>query len=181
MLPFQAQRKVDQLTLDAHWTWASDYNNMQDLENPSVPLFWSRDAFTSRHRAVINTIWSLPVGKGKRFLGGAPAAIDHVLGGWRLYWITISKPDSPFRPVSRVRTYRTRTRRAGFQIVSAAAISPPKNAELAGWFDLSAFAVPPKGRFGNSGQNILEVLVCTSTTSPLRRISGLLRTCYSRL
>jgi hypothetical protein len=97
-LTFQAQRKVGQLTLDAHWTWASNYNNMQNLENPYAPLFWSRDAFTSRHRAVINTIWSLPVGKGKRFLGGAPAAVDHVLGGWRLYWITYLETGQFFSP-----------------------------------------------------------------------------------
>src|SRR5688572_22177817 len=36
----QGQRKVGQFTFDAHWTWASNYNNTGNLENPYAPLFW---------------------------------------------------------------------------------------------------------------------------------------------
>ena len=72
-LTFEAQRKVGQVTFDAHWTWASNYNNMQNLENPYAPLFWSRDQFTTRHRVVLNAVWSLPFGRASTSWRTRPA------------------------------------------------------------------------------------------------------------
>lgn len=36
------------------------------------------------HRIAVNGTWDLPIGQGKRLLGGAPAWMNHVVGGWRL-------------------------------------------------------------------------------------------------
>jgi hypothetical protein len=36
------------------------------------------------HRVAANGIWELPVGRGKKLLGGAPAWMNHVVGGWQL-------------------------------------------------------------------------------------------------
>jgi hypothetical protein len=155
-LTVQAQRKVGQFTFDAHWTWASNYSNTQNLENPYAPLFWSRDAFTSRHRAVINAIWSLPAGRGKRFLGNAPALVDHVLGGWRLYWITYLETGQFFSPSFSGADVSNTNTASGLPDRIGNGNLPAAERRIDRWFDASAFAVPPRGRFGNSGHNVVE-------------------------
>src|SRR5207244_13074197 len=57
-------------------------NNMLNKENPYAPLFWNRDFF-AKHRVVLNTVWELPFGRGRRFLNAMPGAANQVLGGWR--------------------------------------------------------------------------------------------------
>ena len=37
-----------------------------------------------RHRLVASGTWMLPVGKGQKFLAGAPRLVDAILGGWNL-------------------------------------------------------------------------------------------------
>jgi hypothetical protein len=39
---------------------------------------------TPRHRLVASGTWMLPVGKGQRFLAGAPRFLDAIIGGWNL-------------------------------------------------------------------------------------------------
>ena len=42
-MTFEVQRKTGQVTFDAHWTWASNYDNTQNVENPYGPRLWERD------------------------------------------------------------------------------------------------------------------------------------------
>jgi hypothetical protein len=97
-LTLEAQRKIGQVTFDAHWAWSSNYNNMLNVENPYAPLFWGRDPYTVRHRVVLNVIWNIPVGKGHRILGSAPGVVNQVLGGWQLYWIGYYETGQFFSP-----------------------------------------------------------------------------------
>ena len=153
---FEVQRKVGQFTFDAHWTLASSYLNTVTLENPYAPLFWSRDPNTSRQRAVMNAVWQIPVGKGRHFLNAAPAAVDHVLGGWQLYWIGYFQTGNYFTPTfagsdpSGTQTIGGRPDRVCNGNLAAGQRSVNR------WFDTSCFAVPVRGRFGNSGDNVLE-------------------------
>ena len=46
---------------------------------------WSSlDSGTPRHRITGAGTWALPVGKGRKFLTGAPRLLDAVVGGWNL-------------------------------------------------------------------------------------------------
>ena len=49
---------------------------------------WNRDAFNSRHRFVLNATYDLPFGKGRKWLTQAPGAVNAILGGWQMGWIT---------------------------------------------------------------------------------------------
>ncbi|HUS07276.1 MAG TPA: carboxypeptidase regulatory-like domain-containing protein [Bryobacteraceae bacterium] len=155
-LTFEAQRKVGQLTFDAHWTWASNYNNFQNLENPYAPRVWSRDAFTSRHRVVLNAVWEVPVGRGRKYLGQMPAVADRVLGGWQLYWITFLESGSFFSPAFSGSDPSNTNTSGGLPDRIANGNLPPERRTIDRWFDAAAFTVPPAGRFGNSGVNVLE-------------------------
>jgi len=60
--------------------------NMQFYDNVDNYLkkFTSLDDGNPRHRLVVSGTWVLPVGKGQRFLGGAPRLLDALVGGWNV-------------------------------------------------------------------------------------------------
>jgi hypothetical protein len=131
----------------------ADYLN---LENPYDHVFWNRDQYTARHRAVINATYDLPVGRGKRFLATAPAAVDQVLGGWQLNWITYFQSGQYFSPsFSGADPSNTNTTGGLPDRIGDGNLSPGDR-QVNRWFDAAAFAPPPRGRFGNSGVNTLE-------------------------
>jgi len=155
-LTLEALRKIGHVSFDTHWTWASNFDNTGNLENPYAPLLWNRASSTARHRVVVNVTWDLPVGHGRRFLAAAPAVINHVLGGWQLYWIGYMQTGQFFNPsFSGFDASNTNTS-SGLPDRIGKGTLPPDQRTLNHWFDASAFVTPPKGRFGNSGSNILE-------------------------
>jgi hypothetical protein len=141
---------------DGHWTWASNYNNTGNQENPYAPLFWNRDPNTVRHRVVTNAIWRLPFGQGKRFLSSAPGIVNQVIGGWQLYWIAYFETGQFFSPSFSGSDPSNTNTSGGLPDRIGNGNLPAGERDLRRWFDASAFAVPPAGRFGNSGMNILE-------------------------
>jgi hypothetical protein len=152
----QAQRKAGPFTFDAHWTLASNMTNMLNTENPYAPLFWNRDAATSRHRVVFHTVWELPVGRGRRLLTGAPRPVDLVLGGWQLYWIAYMETGQYFTPSFSGADPSNTNTSGGLPDRIGDGNLPASERQLNRWFDASAFVRPPAGRFGNSGVNILQ-------------------------
>lgn len=155
-LTFEAQRKVGQVTFDAHWTWASNYNNTLNLENPYSPLLWNRDPYTSRHRVVLNTIWTLPFGSGKPLLSQVPGFVNQVVGGWQLYWIAYFETGQFFSPSFSGSDPTNTNTTGGLPDRICNGNLPPGDRKITHWFDTSCFVPPPAGRFGNSGVNILE-------------------------
>lgn len=155
-MQIELQRKVGAVILDAHYTLASNLSNTLNLENPYDHDFWGRDAYTSRHRAVVNATWYLPVGKGKRYLSAAPRAVDSVLGGWELSWIGYFQSGQYFTPSFSGADPSNTNSFGGLPDRIADGNLPPDKRDRNRWFDPSAFAIPPAGRFGNSGVNILE-------------------------
>ncbi len=155
-MTIQVQRKVGQLTFDNHWTWASNYSNTQNLENPYAPLFWARDRYSSRQRLVFNTIWRLPVGRGRRFLSNSPRTLDHIVGGWELYWVAFLESGEFFSPSFSGSDPSNTNTVGGLPDRVCNGNLPGGQRTIDRWFDASCFAVPPPGRFGNSGVNALE-------------------------
>lgn len=152
----QAQRKAGAVAFDVHWTLASNYWNYQNLENPYAPLFWERDPNTVRQRFVVNAVYQLPFGKGKRLLSGANSALNHVVGGWQLYWIGFMETGQFFGPTFSGADPSGTNTTSGRPDRLANGNLPAGERTLTRWFDPTAFARPTAGRFGNSGTNILE-------------------------
>lgn len=155
-LAVAARRKVGGLTLDWSWTWANGFNNRLNLENPYAPLVWGKDGVTPYDRVVLNTAYDIPVGRGRRFLGQMPRALNHVIGGWSVYWIALFQTGNWFTP-SYSGSDRSNTNTVGGlpnRICNGNL--PPGQRTVNHWFDTSCFVAPPAGSFGNSGENILE-------------------------
>lgn len=153
----EVNRKISSdITFQAHWTWAHKMSNLLNLQDPYNPLHWNRDAFTPRHRASVNAAWSLPFGQGKRFGTGAPAAVDHVIGGWTLYYLAYFQTGSFFTPQYSGSDPSGTNTFSGLPDRIANGNLPAGQRVVDHWFDTNAFVAPPPGRFGNSGVNILE-------------------------
>ena len=130
-------------------------NNALNLENPYAPLFWNRDFF-AKHRVVINSLWELPLGRGRRLLSNLHGVPQQVLGGWRAVWVIYMQTGQYFSPsFSNADPSNTNTV-GGLPDRVCNGNLPAGQRTIQRWFDVSCFAVPPAGRFGNSGVNILE-------------------------
>jgi hypothetical protein len=152
----EARKRVGFFILNGHYTLANNFGDYFNLENPYSHSFWNRDQYTSRHRAVINSIVDLPFGRGRQFMANAPAPVDFALGGWRLTWITVLQSGQYFTPTYSGSDPSNTNTVGGIPDRVGNGNLAPDDRHVTQWFDPSAFKVPQPGRFGNSGVNILE-------------------------
>jgi hypothetical protein len=88
-LQLEASRRKGWVTFDAHYTWASSLNNMQNTDDVSQPTkVWARDSVLRRNLFTITSVWTLPFGRGREHLNQVPRAVDALLGGWGLQTIS---------------------------------------------------------------------------------------------
>ena len=59
-------------------------------------LYKGRCDYDVPHNFVTSYIWELPFGKGKRFLSGAPKALDFAVGGWQWQGINTLQSGVPY-------------------------------------------------------------------------------------
>lgn len=152
----EGKRRTGWVTFDAVWTWAKSMSDNLNLQDPYSHVFWNREDSIPRHRVVINSLFELPVGRGKSFASNIPKAADYAIGGWKIAWIAFFQTGQFFSP-SFAGSDPSRTNTVGGlpdRICNGNL--PPGERRISRWFDGSCFAVPQAGRFGNSGVNILE-------------------------
>ena len=109
-----------------------------------------RSGFDIRHNFVANVIYQVPVTRGR------------ILGGWQLSAVASIHSNLPFTPVLSFDNAQMQSllisERPDITGNPYTGVCP--NGARVGtpscWFNPSAFAVPPPGRFGNAGRNILR-------------------------
>jgi Carboxypeptidase regulatory-like domain/TonB dependent receptor-like, beta-barrel len=146
----EGRRRMGQVTFDAHWTWTSNYLNYQGIEDPYAPMRWSHDQYSSKFRGVVNAVWSLPFGHGKRFLANAPKPVEFALGGWQADWIAIMETGQYFSPSFSGSDPSNTNTSGGLPDRIGNGNLPSDQRTLEHWFDPTAFAVPAPGHFGNA-------------------------------
>ena len=105
-----------------------------------------------RHSANATVGYDLPVGRGKALLGDVPAAVDQILGGWKIsamLTFTDGYPFSPSGPSTLNIGEGTRPDRV------ADGNLPDGQQTIQRWFDTDAFVAPGFRQWGNSGRNVL--------------------------
>jgi hypothetical protein len=109
-----------------------------------------RSDFDIRHRFTLSYAYDLPIARGHRWLGG-----------WQSFGVLTFQTGRPFT-VALLKDYdntNTGIGNLGFgandrpNVVGNPRLSNPAPQM---WFNTRAFAIPPPGRFGNSGRNILD-------------------------
>jgi len=126
-----------------------------------------RSDFDRRHVLQAATVWELPVGKGKRFLGSSHGIVNQIFGGWTVNSIYTFQSGEPFAIRSGSFTANgNHEGRAGVQIPVKAKLQElpgqtfagpvlfkPVNALTCGVDLTQAFCIPAPGRDG-AGRNI---------------------------
>jgi len=120
----------------------------EDDLNPR--LDYGPSDFNVKHRFVNSAVYSLPVGRGKHFLGGINRAEDAAIGGWQLSVITTFQTGFPFSVLANdpgaYLSFGMRADEVG---------DPHVSKSINEWFNTAAFAQPAFGVYGSSGRNIL--------------------------
>ena len=121
--------------------------HMDDL-NP--PLDYGPSDFSVKHRFVNSVVYSLPVGRGKRYLGNMNKAENALIGGWQVSAITTFQTGFPFSmAASDPGAYLSFRACAQIEIGNP---NPVSGKNINQWFNTAAFSQPAFGVYGNTGQ-----------------------------
>ncbi|HET8549905.1 MAG TPA: carboxypeptidase regulatory-like domain-containing protein [Bryobacteraceae bacterium] len=110
----------------------------------------ARSSFDVRHRASVSYSWELPIAKRSR-----------LLGGWQTHGVWTFQTGRPFTVALLPDLDNSNTGRStlGFGANDRPNVAGDPRAGArspARWFNTAAFAIPPRGQFGNSGRNALD-------------------------
>jgi hypothetical protein len=170
------------LTLQTSYTFSKSVDDISSfssgdsqLPNRQYSLDRSIDRglsdFDTRHRFSANYLYSLPFGKGQRWLPSGPLAV--VFGDWRLGGILSMRTGTPFQPRSNVR-HNAYLYTANRPNLLPGRSNNPVEGSTAGctlggtsipagklggpdrYYDPCAFAVPELGTLGNVGRNTMS-------------------------
>ena len=107
---------------------------------------------------VVSAVYDLPFGRGKRFGTDMNRAVDAVVGGWNVNFIstfqggtpfTVTAPNTTLWPAANIRANRTCDGRSGLQNKNV------RSNEYQ-WLETTCFTAPASGFFGNGGFDILN-------------------------
>jgi len=121
---------------------------------------WGNNTLIPRQRFVPTVLWDVPYGKGQRWGGNAPSAVNATLGGWELSSLVVIQSGNYFTP--------TFDGSSWLQVRNGAANRPNCTGSNpytgnSGWswennavfLNAAAFSVPTPGTYGNCPANSL--------------------------
>jgi len=81
-----------------HYTFSHAYNYTDSYYAGSHSVAWGPVDFNRNHVWVLNTVYELPFGKGKQFLGDSSKAMNYAVGGWQISNTTNWSSGLPWTP-----------------------------------------------------------------------------------
>jgi hypothetical protein len=152
----------------AHYTYAhaNAYNN--NYYAISHPIAYGPNDFVRNQVFVINTVYALPFGRGKSFLGNSGRAVDYMVGGWQFSNTTNWSSGLPWTATTNecgseqdVSICRPNKGSGSFHMGPGSLQTPAGRAPYVQYFTpLTSLGGPftdaGKGNIGNSGYNSLR-------------------------
>ena len=141
---FTASKFIDNTSGSEAW---SSLPGPQFRDNNNLAAEKSLDSDDIPKSLVINYVYELPLGKGKRFGGNMNKPLNAVIGGWQVSGISTFKDGFPLA------IYGVNNNTGSFggnqrpNIVGNPAVSNPT---INAWFNTAAFALPAPYTFGNT-------------------------------
>ena len=124
------------------------------LNDHNQALDYGRSDFDVRHRFVASYVYSLPLGRGKRFGGGMNRAADILVGGWQVGGVVTMQKGFPFSATGNADFTGNDIFNQRANLVPGCDPNSGKRT-LTHWFNTACFTAPLYTQFGNSGRNIL--------------------------
>lgn len=143
------------------YTWSKSLDWQSDPYDNAEPNFynlkgdWGPSTYNRSQMLVVSGVYQLPVGKGKRFLGGANSITQAIVGGWNAGTIISMNTGAPFdaragADVANTGGPNQRAQRTG---ANPKDVSGGQNRDH--WLNYAAFAQPAAYTFGNEHRNDL--------------------------
>ena len=108
------------------------------------------------HILSVNTLYDIPVGKGKTFSTGN-GALDYILGGWQINNLFQAHSGTAFTPVITSDIANTgNTGWMGYEHLNLVGKPGLPHRSAREWFNTAAFASPALYTYGNAGRNSLR-------------------------
>ncbi len=127
-LAYTLSKSIDDMSVDPVGASSggalSSTNSRTPTDVHNFSLDRSRSDFDNRHVLVAHGLFQLPFGRGKRWGGGWPAVVNHVLSGWTLSGIYTYESGEPFTVNSGIRTVN------GAKVSPAALLGPMPDSSL---------------------------------------------------
>jgi hypothetical protein len=163
----EAERRMRRgLHLQAHYTLASDIGDLERGESPEDAFNRARERAKweryPNNRFSANVIYELPYGRGRPWGANSHPIVNGIFGGWNLSTIIALEDGRYITPLWRGPD-PTGTAFVNNRTRPLVTIRPDhlrsgilENPTVDRWFDASAFAAPPIGRFGNAAKGVLR-------------------------
>lgn len=161
-LAYTLSKSIDNMSVDPVGASSGGGLSTTNSRTASDIYNWRLDRavsdFDRRHVMVVNGLWELPVGKNKALLSGAPAFVNHIVGGWSLNGILFAMTGQPFQVQSGALTaHNGKVSRAEIigtkpeaKLQDVAGVLGPVLFTAA---DLAQFGFPAAGSIGTQGRN----------------------------
>jgi len=108
------------------------------------------------HILSVNTLYEIPVGRGKRFSTGH-GVLDYILGGWQINNLFQAHSGIAFTPLSTSDIANTgQASWTGYEHLNKVGNPGLSKRTAAEWFNTAAYATPALYTFGNAGRNSLR-------------------------
>jgi hypothetical protein len=159
------------LQFQASYTWAHSIDNASNANlgptqnNSDFRYFrdpraeFGNSDFGIRHRFVASYIYDLPVGHGRKFLGGATGITEGILGGWQIAGITSVSTGNWFTVLDSNGNFANSdggvggvSQRPDFGLTAGCV---PASGKLV-FFNTCQYHDPALGSFGDVGRNTLQ-------------------------
>ncbi len=149
------QRTSNGLTLTAFYTYsrAIDQGGNDGVYQPQLSQFTGRGDYNRDSVFVLTSLYELPIGRGKHFLGNIGRAADLLLGGWQWNTTFTLASGLPFSP--------------SYELCNQDRDTGPCRPDLAGGFHMGS------GSFGSGGpQKVLYFTPVQDQNNPNCSVSG---------
>ncbi len=145
------------LDMNSGLTGAQANNQAQMVMDPrDVRRDWGPSALNVTSQSSISGSYELPLGHGKRWLGGVQGFESKLLSGWQVNGIATLLSGFPFTPqVGSNRSGDGDTRNPDRPSVDPSFTGPVLLQNPRQWFDPKAYLLPAAGTYGNLGRGVL--------------------------
>lgn len=160
------QQQMKDLNFVANYTWSKALTNTVQGGAPvgvnergtCLSCDKGLAGFNVPQRLVASGVWTLPFGRGKKFLSSIPSSWNQLVGGWSLNTIATFSQGNPFTILAATSTTMDpMTQYRADQVCDGRSSLANKDVRSNGgyWFDPSCFAPPAANHFGNVGVNTI--------------------------
>jgi Carboxypeptidase regulatory-like domain len=122
----------------------------------------SISTFDVKHNFSSTFIWDVPLGRGRRFLGNAPAVVNQIFGGWTVSGVFRMPGGTPFLPfITDTNKLGGTNRTVRLDLVEGVPLRNPRwsrdcviGSNCEPFINPAAFMRPIKGRLGNAPRTL---------------------------